>query len=104
MGLGVGDAAGFGVVTGVVVFAGWAALPVGPGEVVGVVVEVAAGLFAGTGPVATVDAGVVEAGELVLPVAGVLAGAVGSVVIGLGSGGSGFDKTLAITSDRPASD
>lgn len=100
--MGFGDAAGFGAVTGVVVFAGWAALPVGPGAVV--VVEVAAGLFAGTGPLATVDAGVVEPGELVLPAAGVLAGGVGSVVIGVGSGGSGFDKTLAITSVKPASD
>lgn len=99
--LGFGDGAGFGVVTGVVVFAGWAALLVGPGAVG---VGVAAGLFAGTGPLATVDAGVVAAGELVLPVAGVLAGAVGSVVMGVGSGGSGFDKTLAITSVKPASD
>ena len=33
-----------------------------------------------------------------------VAGAVGSTVIGVGTGGSGFDITLAIISLRPASD
>ena len=41
-----------------------------------------------------------------LPVDGVVdvAGVVGSVVIGVGTGGNGFDKALAMNSGRPDSD
>lgn len=49
----------------------------------------------------------VEPVLLVLPVAGVVvvAGVVtGSVVIGVGTGGNGFESTLAISSFSPASD
>ena len=63
-----------------------------------VVLSVAAGTAA---PGAAVDPLL-----LMLPVAGVVvvAGVAGSVVIGVGTGGNGFDITLAISSFRPASD
>ena len=48
----------------------------------------------------------VEPVLLMFPVAGVVvvAGVAGSVVRGVGTGGNGFDMTLAIRSVRPASD
>jgi hypothetical protein len=60
--------------------------------------------FVGPGTVAPGAA--VEPVLLMLPVAGVVvvAGVAGSVVRGVGTGGNGFDMTLAIRSVRPASD
>ena len=69
---------GFGAVAGVVVATGLGAVSEAP---------VAVGL---------------DAAEVV-PEVGVEAGAVGKVVIGVGRGGRGFDKMLAIISFRPAS-
>ena len=71
-----------------------------------VAVDAAAGavVLSGAG---TADPGAaVDPLLLMLPVAGVVvvAGVAGSVVIGVGTGGNGFDITLAISSFRPASD
>ena len=70
-----------------------------------VIVDEAAGaiVFA-VSVVAAPDAGVEP--PLLLPVEGVVdvAGGVGSVFIGVGTGGNGLDRTLAISSFRPASD
>ena len=70
----------------------------GFGAVAGVVV--ATGLGAVSAAAAPVGLDAVE----VAPVVGVEAGAAaGKVVIGVGSGGRGFDKMLAIISFRPVS-
>ena len=84
--------------------------------VAGVVVVVGVVVF---GAVVVVEAGAVVAGlaapgavpaplptPVELPEAGFVdvAGPAGSVVIGVGTGGSGFDITLAIISVKPASD
>lgn len=66
-------------------------------EVAGAVVLVAAG-SAGV-PVVEVDPPV-----LVVPLAGVVAGASGNVITGVGAGGNGCDKTLASISVNPASE
>lgn len=75
---------------------------VGTAVVFGVVVnDVAAGAVVvvfGAAPAAPADV------ELELPKAGVIVLEVGSVVSGVGTGGNGFDRTLAISSFRPASD
>lgn len=88
-------------------FAGAVALP---GCVVvagGVLVEagdVPAGVFAPEGA-ETLPAAGFDPDEFTLPEAGLVVGvAAGRVVIGVGSGGKGFDMTLAIISVRPASD
>ena len=90
-GRGVGDGvlAGFGSAG----FAGCVEVFVGAGVPVNLLGEV-------------VFAGAPEAEpEVEVPVAGVVVGLpAGSVVNGVGSGGSGFDITLAIISFRPASD
>ena len=70
------------------------------GALAALVVPVAAGTaaaFAGT---------VVEPPVFTLPVVGAVdaAGVSGSVVSGVGTGGSGFDITLAIISVKPASE
>ncbi len=58
-------------------------------------------------PVAAVDVGVVDvvAAAVMLPAGGVLVveAEAGKLVSGVGSGGNGFDNTLAINSGRPAS-
>jgi hypothetical protein len=60
---------------------------------------------AGVLPAAALPAAGVDPDEVTPPEAGLVVGAAaGSVVIGVGSGGSGFDMTLAIISGRPASD
>ena len=65
--------------------------------------DVPAGVFAPEGGV--VPAAGVDPDELMLPEAGLVVGvAAGKLVIGVGSGGKGFDMTLAIISVRPASD
>lgn len=72
-------------------------LAVGAGlaEPAEVVAAVAAGVV---GTAVVVVVGVPDAGALVV------AGEAGNVVTGVGSGGNGLDKTLAINSFRPASD
>jgi len=58
----------------------------------------------GKGAAAAPAAGVAP-DEVMLPEAGLVVGAAaGRVVIGVGSGGNGFDMTLAIISVRPASE
>ena len=68
---------------------------------------VVAGVVVATGLVAVVPAATLPAGFDTVeaaPEVGVEAGALaGKVVIGVGSGGRGFDKMLAIISGRPAS-
>ena len=62
------------------------------------------GAFAPEGVEALPAAGF-DPDEFMLPEAGLVVGvAAGRVVIGVGSGGKGFDMTLAIISVRPASD
>ena len=77
------------------------------------VVVVVVFVAAGTTDVGAALAGLVAAGTLVaaplapgVPDVGVVAAGVaaGNVVIGVGSGGSGLDNTVAIISLRPASD
>jgi len=64
--------------------------------------DVPAGVFA---PEGAVPAAGFDPDELMLPEAGLVVGvAAGKLVIGVGSGGKGFDMTLAIISVRPASD
>ena len=66
--------------------------------------DVPAGAFPAEGAAAAPAAGVAP-DEVMLPEAGLVVGAAaGRVVIGVGSGGNGFDMTLAIISVRPASD
>lgn len=91
----------FGVSFGLVAVAGGVVLT-------GVVVEaggvllVAAGLFSGVAPVGAVPPEL-DPAEFT-PDVGVVVGALaGKVVIGVGSGGNGFDKMLAIISLRPVS-
>jgi hypothetical protein len=88
---------GFGVAVGVAV--GLAVVLVVDGAAVPAVVVLLADGAAASG-VAVAPA------VLVLPEAGAVdvAGAAGSVVSGVGSGGNGFDITPAIRSVRPASD
>lgn len=72
-----------------------------------VAVDAAAGAVVLSVGAGTADPGAaVDPVLLMLPVAGVVvvAGVDGSVVIGVGTGGNGFDITLAIISFRPASD
>jgi hypothetical protein len=78
-------------------------------EVAAVVLGVVVNADAAPGTVAGLLTG--TAAALPLPAFGVpevglvdVAGAVGSTVIGVGTGGSGFDITPAIISLRPASD
>ena len=84
---------------------------VGVGVGVGVLVAagvVVAGVFGAVGGLLTVaPVGVfpVDEAPFPVPVAGVEAGTeAGRDVIGVGSGGNGFDKTLATNSFMPASD
>ena len=83
---------------------------VGAGVGVGVLVAVGvvvAGVFAVGGLLTVVPVGTfpVDGAPFPVPVAGVDAGTeAGKDVIGVGSGGNGFDKTLATKSFMPASD
>ena len=71
-----------------------------------VVFGVAVSEFAAPGAGAAAPVVELEPALLTLPVAGVVvvAGASGSVVIGVGTGGSGFDNTPVIRSVSPASE
>ena len=88
-------------------FAGAVAFPGCVVVVGGALVEaddVPVGLFAPEGA-ETLPAAGFDPDEFMLPEAGLVVGvAAGRVVIGVGSGGKGFDMTLAIISVRPASD